>query len=99
MNQEEIKAKSAALAELYTAKANGKTLQHEVSFSGDGLWVDHVNESGPNLASDLSRWRVKQEPRRRWEIEHTATRTNSQDTANQWAAEGYHVIEWMEVLP
>jgi hypothetical protein len=103
MNQDEIKAKSAALAELYTAKANGKTLQiledGKWTDWSPGIWSGSTLSYGPNFASDLSCWRVKPEPRRMWQIEHTASRTNSQDTANQWRAQGYTVIEWVEVLP
>lgn len=99
MNQDEIKTKSAALAELYTARANGKTLQYQIASEGDYQWMDHVDGTGPHLASELSCWRVKPEPRRMWQIEHTMTQTNSQDTANQWRAQGYTVIEWVEVLP
>lgn len=102
MNQEEIKSKSAELAELYTAKANGKTLQHEVSSFGDGLWVDHVNESGPNLASDLSRWRVKPEPQRVWvRVEEGYIKVCTYDPvlADSWRGDGHRVIETVEVLP
>ena len=44
MNQDEIKSKSAALAELYTARANGKTLQYQIASEGDYQWMDHVDK-------------------------------------------------------
>jgi hypothetical protein len=100
MTQDEIKAKSAALAELYTAKANGKTLQCLLMLAPkEGCWIDHDNGSGPNLHSDLSRWRVKPEPRRMWEVTNTMSRTDLPDVAKKWKACGYPVTEWMEVLP
>lgn len=106
MTPEQIKAKAAELAALYTAKANGKTLQHEISLTGDDRWIDHVDGSGPNLASDLSCWRVKSEPRRMWEApspmafcnNHNA-RTDRKDEADAWRAKGLNVTEWVEVLP
>jgi hypothetical protein len=99
MNQEEIKAKSAELAALYTAKANGKTLQIEYS---DG-WKDHVEHVGPTMGSDLSRWRVKPEPRRMWETPSSTpdsyARTYHQEESDEWRVKGYKVTEWQEVLP
>jgi len=102
MNQDEIRSKSAALAELYTARANGKTLQHEISLTGDDRWIDHVDGSGPNLASDLSCWRVKPEPRRKWESMISCRRvstTHDASIAEAWKAQGISVTEWVEVLP
>jgi hypothetical protein len=59
MNQEEIKAKSLELAALFTAKANGKTLQ---VFPKNGLqWYNAFDDEGPSMDSDLSSWRVKPE--------------------------------------
>ena len=58
MNQEEIKAKSLELAALYTAKANGRTLQYNSERYGLN---DAPNGAGPDMESDLSRWRVKPE--------------------------------------
>jgi hypothetical protein len=95
MTPDEIKAKSSELAALYTAKANGKTLQVEYS---DG-WRDYVEHVGPSMGSDLSRWRVKPEPRRMWEVTNTMSRTDLPDVAKKWKACGYPVTEWMEVLP
>jgi hypothetical protein len=105
MNQEEIKAKSAELAAFYTAKANGKTLQAECS----GGWADRDNESGPNMQSDLSRWRVKPEPRRMWETFSLmeakdvgiapCCATHTEAEADEWRVKGYKVTEWVEVLP
>jgi len=58
MNQDEIKAKSAELAAFYTAKANGRTLQYHVGSLG---WMNEEDTQGPDMDSDLSRWRVKPE--------------------------------------
>jgi len=107
MNQDEIKAKSAELAALYTAKANGRTLQCLLMLDPkEGCWIDHDNGSGPNLHSDLSRWRVKPEPRRMWETPSASpfrtdsyARTYHQEEADEWRVKGYKVTEWQEVLP
>jgi hypothetical protein len=102
MNQDEIRSKSSALAELYTARANGKTLQHEISLTGDDRWIDHVDGSGPNLASDLSCWRVKPEPQRVWvrvEEGYVKVCTYDQALAEGWRCDGHRVIETVEVLP
>jgi len=96
MSADEIKAKSLQLAALYTAKADGETLQVKY----DTGWVDQVENAGPGMDSDLSRWRVKPEPRRMWTTEnqnHGATR-NEQLVA-EWKRQGITVTEWQEVLP
>jgi hypothetical protein len=99
MNQDEIKAKSAELAALYTAKANGKTLQCLLMLDPkEGCWIDHDNGSGPDLHSDLSKWRVKPEPRKRWTAE-TGLATENENHAAEWKRQGLNVAEWQEVLP
>ena len=55
MTTEEIKAKSAELAALYVAKANGRVLQYLVESLG---WMNEPDTQGPSMDSDLSRWRV-----------------------------------------
>ena len=55
MTPEEIKAKSAELAAFYTAKANGRVLQYLVESLG---WTSEPDTQGPDIQSDLSRWRV-----------------------------------------
>jgi hypothetical protein len=98
MNQEQIKAKSAELAALYAAKANGKTLQCLLMLDPkEGCWIDHDNGSGPNLHSDLSRWRVKPEPRRIW-VSGTAW-TGSPVIAAALKEAGQETREFVEVLP
>ena len=93
MSPDEIKAKAASLAELYTAKANGKTLQ----FLTD-VWADYEHDAGPSMGSDLSRWRVKPEPRKMWTTIDATTFNESQ--AAIWKKAGaYTVTEWQEVLP
>ena len=96
MTPEEIRTKSLELAALYTAKANGKTLQFNQLDAG---WGDVHSLASPDMHSDLSRWRVKPEPRRMWEVVCTKARTESEDTAKKWRAAGYTVTEWQEVLP
>jgi hypothetical protein len=93
MTLDEIKAKSAELAAFYTAKANGKTLQIEYS---DG-WKGCVDENGPTMGSDLSRWRIKPEPRRMWTTANTTV--HDEAAALELQRMGMRVTEWMEVLP
>jgi hypothetical protein len=93
MTPDEIKAKSAELAAFYTAKANGKTLQVEYS---DG-WKNWVEDNGPTMGSDLSRWRVKPEPRRMWVCGESTT--IDRFTAENWKSRGYKVTQFVEVLP
>ena len=93
MTPDEIKAKAAELAAFYTAKANGRTLQIEYS---DG-WKGCVDENGPTMGSDLSRWRVKPEPRRMWLT--GVGFTFNEEEADQWRIIGHKVTEWLEVLP
>jgi len=94
MNQDEIKAKSAELAALYTAKANGKVLEYDTKAIG---WVDNGASSGPDMQSDLARWRVKPEPRRMWSTIDMTTFNEAE--SDEWRVKGYKVTEWMEVLP
>lgn len=99
MSPDEIKAKAATLAELYAAKAAGKTLQVE----SYGVWNDQPDGAGPTMSSVLSRWRVKPEPRRMWEIERkNASSTwivKDESEAIEWRESGHTVTEWQEVLP
>ena len=92
MTPEEIKAKSEELAAFYVAKANGKTLQ----FLTDA-WSDHDADAGPSMQSDLSRWRVKPEPQRRW-VSGTAW-TDSPIIAAALKEAGQEAREFAEVLP
>ena len=97
MNREEIKAKSLELAALYTAKANGKTLQ----FLTDA-WSEYDDDAGPSMGSDLSRWRVKPEPRRCWLSPcgmGVSGVTFDESVATRWKQLGMKVTEWVEVLP
>ena len=106
MTQEEIKAKSAELAAFYTSVAAGRTLQHYTD--GEG-WYIMPDYSGPTLMSDLSRWRVKPDPRRMWETFSLmepkdvgiapCCATHTEAEADEWRVKGYKVTEWLEVLP
>jgi hypothetical protein len=97
MNAEEIKTKAAELAELFSAVAKGKVLQNLLMHGLSRGWKDTAEF--PCMASDLSFWRVKPEPRRMWGIQHTYSRTDSENIAKQWKAAGYPITEWQEVLP
>ena len=96
MTTEAIKAKASELAALYVAKSNGKTLEYNTQSIG---WVDNGSTSGPDMQSDLSRWRVKPEPRRMWRVDSRIWETESKKIADEWSAKGLIVTEWMEVLP
>ncbi len=95
MTPEEIRTKSLELAAFYTAKGNGKILQVKHS---DG-WTDKHDEYGPTMQSDVSKWRVKPEPRRMWETHNSYARTYDQNDADDWKRQGLTVTEWQEVLP
>lgn len=94
MTPEEIKAKSAELAALYTAKINGKTLQFNDRPIG---WIDCVDNDGPAMQSDLTRWRVKPVGQRIW-ISGTAW-TDSPAIAAALKEAGQESREFVEVLP
>ena len=94
MDQEEIKAKSAELAVFYAAKADGKKLQ----IFTEELWRQVDDRNAPSLRSNLSRWRIEPEPRRKWETLSGVT-TSDKHTADAWKAKAYPVTEWVEVLP
>ena len=55
MTPEEIKDKSAELAAFYVAKSNGRVLQYRTESEG---WMNEPDTQGPDMQSDLSRWRV-----------------------------------------
>ena len=100
MTPEEIKAKSAELAALYVAKSNRKTLEYDTKAIG---WVDNGSTSGPDMQSDLSRWRVKPDPRTFWvslnEWGDLVDSTQHSERAERWRKNGFIVIETKEVLP
>jgi hypothetical protein len=93
MTPDEIKAKSSELAALYTAKENGKILQCVPEVG----WIDATMCDGPNMDSDLSRWRVKPEPRRMWSTIDMTTFNEAE--SDEWRVKGHKVTEWVEVLP
>ena len=94
MSPDEIKAMAATLAELYAAKAAGKTLQLTTERVGI---QDARADAGPRMDSDLSRWRVKPEPRRMWETANTTVYDEA--AALELQRHGMKVTEWQEVLP
>ena len=99
MTPEEIKTKSAELAALYVAKANGKILEYDTKVVG---WIDNGSTSGPDMQSDLTRWRVKPEPRRCWLSPcgmSVSGVTFDESVATRWSQQGMKVTEWVEVLP
>lgn len=103
MTPEEIKAKASELAALYTAKANGKTLQHRIALDGANQWMDHFDGTGPHWGSDMSSWRVKPEPRTFWVLLNpdgeVIDATRHQARADRWLKDGQPVAKTSEVLP
>ena len=93
MTPEEIKAKASKLAALYTAKANGKTVELKTNIG----WLEWSGIGGPNNGSDLSIWRVKPEPQRIW-ISGTAW-TDRPVIAAALKEAGQEAREFVEVLP
>ena len=108
MTPQQMSDKYAELAALHAARANGKTLQ---LFSPENdAWEDVLGfVTGPDEDSDLSRWRVKPDPRRMWETFSLmeakdvgiapCCATHIEAEADQWRIAGHKVTEWMEVLP
>lgn len=94
MSPDHIKAKAARLAELFAAMAAGKTLQ--INY-GD-VWKDCLITSGPRMSSDLSRWRVKPEPRTFWHREGTEPMTTDPELAEEWRKQHWTVVETVEVI-
>lgn len=103
MTTEEIKTKSLELAALYTARANGKTLQYRIALDGPNQWMDYVDGTGPHLVSELSHWRIKPDPRTFWvwlnQEGEVVESTRYEEMANQWRKDGHTVAETVEVLP
>jgi hypothetical protein len=99
MTPDEKKAKALEVAALYTALANGKTLQFDTSPNQQRMnrWEDIPEELSLSIHSDLSRWRVKPEPRRKWSTGVGFTFDEAE--ADQWRIAGHKVTEWVEVLP
>jgi hypothetical protein len=93
MTPEEIKAKASELAALYVAMSNGKILEYDTQSVG---WVDNGATSGPDMQSDLSRWRVKPKPRRMWTTANTTI--HDEAAALELQRRGMRVAEWLEVL-
>lgn len=100
MTPQEIKDKSAELAAFYVAKANGKILEYDTKSIG---WVDNGSTSGPDMQSDLTRWRVKPEPRTFWVLLNqdgeVIDATQLQTRVFRWSKSGCTVIETKEALP
>ena len=106
MSPEEAKdlaAKYRALADLFAAKAEGKSLQLSCTkFSeGNGIAMWETTEYFPTPDSDLSKWRVKPEPRR-----ILTTRDSDgilheirPENVDLWKTEGHTITEWKEVQP
>ena len=97
----ELAAKYQALADLLAAKAAGKSLQLAWTkfCGGNGITMWATTEYFPTADSDLSRWRVKPEPRRMWTSSATNAQTENEAEAEEWKENGHTVTEWKEVMP
>jgi hypothetical protein len=84
--------KARDVARLLTAWAEKKTLQRRLL---TGEWIDYPSTDLP-VISEPSCWRIKPEPRRKWQTSHSET--FSAIVAAEWKAEGYTVTEWQEVV-
>lgn len=87
-------------ARLLLEWAEGKTLQKLVT----GKWIEYLSNDLPAI-SDPSFWRIKPEPRQKWETGSASIGGNcyhttfSAEEAAGWKSRGYTVTEWEEVLP
>jgi len=99
---QKIKDRALELAALYTSVANGRELQYDWSSPSDTdrAWRGPGNHS-PDLRSDLSRWRVKPEPRTVLLASHPATKRAlfiEDHEAAKYREAGCVISKWTEVL-
>jgi hypothetical protein len=97
-----IQDKAIELSALYAAVANGRELQWDQrkSYDEDRDWSDPGNAS-PGLRSDLSRWRVKPEPRTVLLASHPANKRAlfiEDHEAAKYREAGCVISKWTEVL-
>jgi hypothetical protein len=98
-----IQDKAIELSALYAAVANGRELQYDWSSPSDTdrRWQTPGNHS-PDLHSDLSRWRVKPEPRTIYLASHPGTLHGAivipEKRVNGYRSQGAEVSKWTEVL-
>jgi len=98
-----IQDRAIELSALYAAVGNGRELQYDWSSPSDTdrAWRGPGNHS-PDLRSDLSRWRVKPEPRTAFTATSPDERLRSfviqKYEVDEFLAAGYKVSKWTEVL-
>lgn len=92
--------KAKWLADFWAQVAEGKIAQ--LYLVKDKKWYDVSPEdrAGPDRYSDLSLWRIKPEPRRKWEVDDKGVRewTYDKAEADGWKSRGFSVTEWVEVV-
>ena len=97
MTEDERKTAAQWLVDFYSAVTQGKTVQVEGT---SGEWIDcHTVDYWPGIGAALNakhEWRIKPEPRRKWEI--NGHETYEEKKAAEWKARGFTVTEWMEVV-
>jgi hypothetical protein len=100
MTPQHIVEASKWLSDIYSAAAQGKTIQ----YLGDGVWNDCTYSSDwPTLdewEDESGDFRIKPEPRRMWEGDGIGCRvwTDSKQEADKWIADGISVAEFVEVI-
>jgi hypothetical protein len=96
MTPQHIVEASKWLADIYSAAAQGKTIQ----YFGDGVWNDCTYSSDwPTLdewEDEFGDFRIKPEPRRMWT--DCAGCTYDEKEAAEWKAAGLTVTEFVEVI-
>jgi hypothetical protein len=97
MTEEQRKTAAQWLVDFYSAVTQGKTVQVE---GASGEWIDcHTVDYWPGIGSALNskhEWRIKPEPRRKWET--SSTETYNPLVAAEWRKQGFTVTEWQEVI-
>ncbi len=90
--------KAKWLADFWAQIAAGKTAQVQRSMNLRDEWEDVREEElvGPNARSNSDAWRIKPEPRRKWDC--GPHQTYDAELASSWIKSGWHVIEWVEVI-
>ena len=91
--------KARELAALYTSVANGRELQFNYAVQEPDDWRDPGCHC-PHLGSNLSRWRIKPEPRTVYLAYKSGNRALfiPEEQAEEYRANGCTVSKWTEVL-
>ena len=88
--------KAKWLSNFWAQIAEGKKAQEAIG----SRWKDVETNKlvGPNMSSNHYHWRIARDPRNKWEKEGHSVSTYDSKVAAEWKADGWSVIEWVEVI-